>query len=404
MTELFTAQELETIRAYHQPHYVASAFNVFVWPVVMMLGVVVLTRPLHALAVRLTSRVRSPVLARVWGDDTWSAALAFALLYFGVFALLDLPFEVWFGFLREREFGMSSESFGSWLFDLAKGQLFLVLGVSALTFGVFGIARRSRHWWWWVGATAVVLMVGTSLVEPWRARLYVDQRSLEAGPLRTRLEALLAATKVEYSDIFVVDTSAKTVRVQAAFAGTGPTRTILLTDTLLASMTEEEITAAVAHEAGHISEARWPGRVLTALAVVLLLGLVEWAFRRSSQRHWFGIEARADVRMLPLLVLVFDLAVSLGAPFSAAVSRQRELEADRFALRHVSGTAMHSLLVKLARINKLDPTPPTWFVLAGMTHPPLLERLAAVQKNATPPPMTPVTDGTSEQHEPGVMR
>jgi STE24 endopeptidase len=277
--------------------------------------------------------------------------------------------------------------------------------VSALTFGLFGIARRTTKWWWLVGIAASGVLVISTAMDPYRGKLYLDQAPLEAGPLRTRLVTVLDAAQVPFGEIVVVKTSEKTVRVQAAFAGTGPTRTILLTDTLLSSMTESEIVAAVAHEAGHVSESRWPGRILTPLALFGLLGFVEFLFVRSTRRGWFGITERGDVRILPLLVVAFDLTTTIAAPFSAALTRQRELDADRFALTLTKDAAsLSSLLVKLGRINKVDPDPPRWYVLSGVTHPTILERVAVIQKNATPPPMTPVSAGTSEQQEPGVMR
>lgn len=405
MEPLFTAQELESIHAYHDPFYRAAAVDLVLWPILLVASARWLTRPLFALATRLTSRVDAPPLSRIWNGNAWAASLVFALLYFGLFALVSLPLEIWFGFVREREFGLSTETFGTFVLDGLKKQGLLVLSVSALTFGLFGIARRTKRWWWLVGLAASGVLVISTAIDPYRGKLYLDQAPLEPGPLRTRLTAVLESAHVPFGEIVVVKTSAKTVRVQAAFAGTGPTRTILLTDTLLAAMTESEIVAAVAHEAGHVSESRWPGRILTPLALFALLGFVEFLFVRSPRRGWFGITERGDVRILPLLVVAFDLATTVATPFSAALTRQRELDADRFGVELTHDAAsMSSLLVKLGRINKVDPEPPRWYVLSGVTHPTILERVRALQKNATPPPITPVTAGTSEQQEPGVMR
>jgi STE24 endopeptidase len=330
------------------------------------------------------------------------------LLYFGVFSLAWLPVGVWFGYVHEHRFGMSNESFGTFAWDALKGQLGLVLSVAALALGLFGLARKTRHWWWLVGLAAALALVISTAIDPYRARLYVDQEPLPQGSLRARLTSMLEQADVPFGEILVVKTGVKSVRVQAAFAGTGPTRTILLTDTLLEQMTEAEVVAAVAHEAGHVNESRWLGRVLSPLALFALLGFVEWLFRRSVKRGWFGITELGDVRVLPVLLLVFDLAVAAVTPLSAAVSREREAAADRFALELTGdGEALTSLLVKLARINKVDPEPPRWYVLAGVTHPTVPERVAAIrslQKNATPPPTTPVSEGTSEQQSPGVTR
>lgn len=405
MEPLYTASQLEEIRAYHAPTYTAAALDLLLWPVVLVLAARFLTRPLYALATRWGSRLRSPVMERAWGSAEWSSTLLFALLYFAVFGVLTLPLEVYFGFVHEHRFGMSNESLGGFLWDELKGQLLLVVSVSALALGLFGIARRTRRWWWLVGLAATLVLVVSTAIDPYRARLYVDQRPLEEGALRTRLTTLLRSAEIPFSEIYVVNTAEKSVRVQAAFAGTGPTRSILLTDTLLAQMTEAEVVAAVAHEAGHVSESRWVGRVLSPLALFALLGFIEWLFRRSVRGGWFGITQLGDVRVLPVLLLVFDLGSMVVTPLSAAVSRGRESAADAYAVQ-LTGDApsLASLLIKLGRINKVDPDPPRWYVLSGVTHPTVLERVAALQKNATPPPTTPVSEGTSEQQSPGVTR
>ncbi|MFT3706739.1 MAG: M48 family metalloprotease [Archangium sp.] len=369
--------ELADLKAYHQPYYVIAAVDLVLWPLLLILGARFLTRPLFSLASRV--RFRSRVMERVWGDDSWAPTVVFALLYFGVFAVLTIPLE-WWTWAHERAFGMSVESPGSFAFDSLKAHVALVIAVSALAFGLFGIARRTPKWWWLVGIATSLLLVVSVALDPYKAALYVDQEPLPAGPLRTQLTDVLARAQVPFGEIVVVNTSKKTVRVQAAFAGTGPTRTILLTDTLLSSMTESEIVAAVAHEAGHVSESKWPGRIFTPLCVVALLFFIEVLFRRSAARGWFGITARADVRVLPLVLLTFDLLMSAAAPISGAFSRERELAADRFAISLTGDRAsLSSLLTKLGQINKTDPDPPRWYVLSGVSHPTIRERVERIE-------------------------
>lgn len=408
MEPLYTASELEEVHAYHAPVYTAALVDLVLAPIVLIGTARYLTRPLHGLASRWGARLSVPALERVWRGKDWASTVLFALLYFGFFSLLTLPMGLWFGYFREREFGLSHESLGSFLFDGLKAQAVLMVSVTALGFGLFGLARRTRRWWWLVALATSAAMVASVAIDPYRARLYYEQAPLPAGTLRTRLATMLAQASIPYSEIYVVRTGTKSVRVQAAFAGTGPTRSILLTDTLLQAMSEAEIAAAVAHEAGHVSESRWPGRVLSPLAVFLLLAWVEWLFRRSAERGWFGITERGDVRVLPLLVLTFDLTAMVVTPLSAAITRERESAADLYALTMTGdGAALSSLLLKVGKINKIDPAPPRWYVLSGVSHPTVLERVAAIraaQKNATPPPTTPVSEGTSEQQAPGVSR
>lgn len=405
MEPLYTPTELAEVQAYHAPVYVMAAVELIVWPLLLVLGARFLTRPLYRLAQRLGARVKSAPLERMWGGPEWSTAVIFAIGYLGAFALLTAPIDVWFSFVREHQYGLSTESFGHYLLDVAKAQGLLVVSITALAFGLFGIARRTTRWWWLVGGVTCLLLIVSTAADPYRSKLYLDQSPLPEGALRSRLTTMLQAAQIPFGDIVVVNTGIKSVRVEAAFAGTGPTRTIMLTDTIIDAMTEPEIASAVAHEAGHVNESRWLGRVLTPLAVMALLAFIEWLFRKSSQRGWFGITSRGDIRVLPLVVLVFDLSVTAIAPLSAAHSRSRELTADAFgvALTH-DPASMQSLLTRLARINKVDPHPPRWYVLSGVSHPTIAERVDAIQKNATPPPTSPVNAGTSEQQLPGVTR
>lgn len=390
--ELYTAAQLAEAQAYHGPIYTEALVDLVASPLLVGGAALFLTRPLYALASRWGRRARVPALERVWKGPEWAPTVLFALLYFGCFSLVSLPLGVWFGYVREQQYGLSHQSVGSFLLDGLKGQLVLVVSVTALAFGLFGLARRTPQWWWLVGLATSLALVASTAIDPYRARLYVDQSSLPPGPLRTRLTTLLEGAAIPFSDIFVVHTSARSVRVEAAFAGTGPTRTILLSDTILEAMTEDEVVAAVAHEAGHVSESRWLGRVLSPLAIFALLAFVEWLFRRSTRRGWFGITTHGDVRVLPLLVLAFDLVSTAIAPASAAVSRERELAADAFSVTLTQDPdALVSLLVKLGRINKIDPSPPRWYVLMGVSHPTILARVEAIQAAAKndPPRLRP---------------
>lgn len=405
MEPLFSPTELSEIHAYHQPEYVLAAIELVASPLVLVLFTRFLTQPLFRLTQRLNGKLPSRGLERMWGGPGWAGAIAFAVLFLLTLGLVSAPIDVWFGFVREHQFGMSKQTWGHYLWDVLKGEAVQALSVAAVAFGVFGLARKTRHWWWIVGLASAAVLVLSIAADPYRARLYVDEHPLEAGALRTRLTQTLARAGIDFAEIYVVETSIKTVRVEAAFAGTGPTRTILLTDTLLQAMTEDEIVAAVSHEAGHVGESRTWRRVFTPLAVLLVLALAELLFRASVRRRWFGIETYGDIRVLPLLVLAVDLSLTAAAPIAALQARYREVQADDFAVRLTQQpAALASLLVKVARMNKEDPDPPRWFVWMGASHPPIAERIARVQKNAMPPPTSPVKAGTSEQQSPGVIR
>jgi STE24 endopeptidase len=376
---IFTAEELSEVLAYHAPGYVYATLDLVLWPVVLALIARFLTRPAYALACRLTARWRSTLLERVWGGPGWAAALAFALLLVALFALLGLPAEIWFGYVREHRFGLSQAPLSVFVGDLLKGYATLAFGMMAVGLGLFGLARRLPGWWWVLGLVAAAAMAASALVDPYRSRLYVEQEPLADGPLRERIAALMRRANLDFSDVLVDKTASRSVRLQASFAGSGPTRTIVLNDSLVAQLSVDEVLAAVAHEAGHVHESRWPARLMSTAALFAFLAVVEWLFRRSARQGWFGITQRADIRALPLIILVFDASMTLAAPLSAAASRRSESAADQYAVRLTGDpAAFRSMLTRAARINKMDPAPP-WWVELQLSHPPMAARIAAIR-------------------------
>ncbi|HZI12036.1 MAG TPA: M48 family metalloprotease [Myxococcus sp.] len=398
MEPLFTPEQLAEIHAYHLPYYIRSAVNPFVQLALLGLMLVVLVRPFHRgatsaaawlerklgfLRTAPVSRAFFRAMDRLWGEPGWGAAVLFALAtdFFG--KLVYAPVDVWFSYSLEHQYGMSNYTPASFAWDWLKGHLLEGFAMTSLVIGMYGLARRMRHWWLVLGVPVALLLLVSSALDPYRARLYYDQKPLPAGTLRTRLTGLMDKAGITFSDVVVEETSVASRRVQAYFAGQGPTRTIVLNDVLLKELSEDEVLAAVAHEAGHVHEAKWPGRIASSLALVGLLFLIDRVLRLSAQRGWFGTTRFADIRTLPLLALLLFLVIhQLGGPIAGAFAREREREADRYALRLTGDVdAFRRMLVRAARVNKMDPQPPRWVVLKGMSHPPVGERLAAL-----PPP------------------
>jgi STE24 endopeptidase len=386
VNELFSVSELEQIRAYHEPWYAYSVATTVVTPVLVALFALRGPR-VYDWCDRLATRWRWAPLARI-GEVAWrgpgaGTALLFGACFFGFFSMVGLPGETVFDLLRERQFGLSTMSTSFFAWAWLKGHLVGGVAISCFIVGVFGLARRSTRWWLVLGGIGLVGLVASTAIDPYRRQLYFKHERLADGPLRSRLESLLAQEGVAFADIVVEKTAAQSVRLQAYFAGTGPTRSIVLNDVLVSTLTTEETVAAVAHEMGHLSESRWVPQVLSGAALLLFLLLIERLFCAAAWAQWFGVTRRVDVRVLPLVVLLFDLAALAVSPVSAAVSRQREREADAYAVRLTRDPAsFRSMLVKAARTNKMNPAPPRWYVLKGLSHPRIVDRLADVDRLA----------------------
>ncbi|AKQ64179.1 Zn-dependent protease with chaperone function [Myxococcus hansupus] len=397
MEPLFTPEQLAEIHAYHQPYYIRAAVEPFVRLALLLLLLGVLVQPFYRLATAAAaglerrlgflrtapvSRAFFSAMDRLWGEPGWGAAVIFALFTDLFVTLVYLPVDVWFSYTLEHRHGMSTQTPGTFAWDLLKGRLIAAFAIAALVIGLFGLARRLRHWWLVLGVPVALMLLVSSALDPYRGRIYFDQKPLAEGPVRERITGLMKQADIAFADVMVEETSVASRRLQAYFAGQGPTRTIVLNDVILKELSEDEVLAAVAHEAGHVQEPKWPARIASSLALVALLFALDRLLRLSASRGWFGTHRFADIRSLPLLSLLFFFVMVTARPISGAFSREREREADRYALRLTGDVdAFRRMLVKAARVNKMNPEPPRWVVLKGMSHPPIGERLASL-----PPP------------------
>jgi STE24 endopeptidase len=309
----------------------------------------------------------------------------FALLIGLCGALMRLPSTLFFDWYWERRFGLSAYTGQRFTLDLVRDLAATLIALFGLTLGLFGLMRRvGARWWLLLGLPAALLLLGASAFDPMLAQLNFTHRPLPAGKLRNQIQALLDRGTVPVAQIVVEDDSRATHKLNAFFMGQGPTRALVLSDVLLAALDQDEILAAVAHEAGHAREPRWPARVMAAAALLLFFFAADQLLRAASQRQWLGITGYGDVRALALLLLFFSVVMATLQPVSGYISRQRETNADLFGLDLTkTPEAFERLWMKTAHQNHEDPSPPLW-VTPWLSHPPLAERLETVAtwKNA----------------------
>lgn len=392
---ILTPAELAEIAAYHHPKYVWGVVSEVYDLVLIALMIGLLIRPLYRWSERSAAAIESRygflrnspgarvvlrALDVLWRGRGWGTALIFAFFTWLYLVIANVPTALYFEW-HERRFELSTYTNAAFAWDWTKGFLSTTVLRATLAFGMYGLARRLQHWWVPLGLSCGALMLVASAMDPYRGQMYFEQAPLQAGALRTRLEAVLEKAQVDYADIRVEKTSRASRKLQAYFAGQGPTRTIVLNDVALEQFTEDEVVAAVAHEAGHVQESKWANRVAAALALPAFLGFLAWLFKLAHQRRWWGVTSRADIRTLPMATFSIYLLLSVTAPITGYFSREREREADAAALALTGdAAAFRSMLVKACRVNKMDPDPPAWFVYRSGTHPPMVERIGFAER------------------------
>lgn len=302
---------------------------------------------------------------------------------------VNVPFSLWHTFVLEARFGFNRTTFSLWLRDRAKGLFVSMLLGVPLLYAMYGFMRFTGGFWWvWLFAflTAyqlVLLWLWPAVIAP----LFNRFAPLPDGPLRARLEALAADAGFRNRGLYVMDASRRSGHSNAYFTGLVRPR-IVLFDTLVEQMSVDEAASVLAHEIGHYRKRHVHRRIavslLGTLAVLFVLSrLVGWEPLYAA----FGFAEPSLHAAIALFSLGGGAFVFWLAPLSSRLSRRHEYEADRYAVRLARAPeALKSALVRLNGENLSNLHPHPWFSAWNYSHPVLIERLAAIDREASAPP------------------
>jgi Zn-dependent protease with chaperone function len=242
------------------------------------------------------------------------------------------------------------------------------------------VERQPKRWWLWLSLGVLPVATAAVLLQP----LVFDPMfnkftRLHDASLRSDILALAARADIPARDVFEVDMSTKTKKVNAYVNGFGASQRIVLWDTTLERMSRDEILFVMGHEICHyVLRHIWQGLAWTALGSFAVLWLTAWLMGGLLARfgdRW-GVHSAGDLAAMPLLFAMLAWVNWLGAPVSNAISRGIEHEADVFALEltHDNDAGARSFLV-LAEGNRSNPEPAGWVKWVLFSHPPLGERI-----------------------------
>jgi STE24 endopeptidase len=332
---------------------------------------------LTPLGARLVSLVGRP-----FGGNWVAEAVLGGLAVVLVVEIVTLPFSAWRHTVVVR-YGISTQSWGGWAVDLLKSYAVGAVIGGLTLLGFYAVVHFAPRWWWAIGALGaaglVVLLsfVLPVLVEP----VFNKFTPMADGPLRTELIALAARDGVPVRDVLVADASRRTRAVNAYVSGLGPTRRIVVYDTMLTEATPDEVVSVVAHELGHAKDndvltGTIIGALGTAAAVIALFLLGAW----GGLLRLAGVGSIGEPRGIGLLIAVATLAGLVSGPAQAFVSRRIEARADEHALVLTGDPAtFEAMQRRLGTVNLSDPDPPAWEYVLSASHPSTVERMAAAR-------------------------
>jgi STE24 endopeptidase len=344
----------------------------------MLLGLAVtLALGLTPLGSRLVELVGRP-----FGDHWVARAVLGGLAVVLVAEIITLPLAAWRHTIMVR-YGLSTQTWAGWTVDVLKSYAVSAVIAAIALLGFYTVTRLAPRWWWAFGAAgAAALVVLLSFILPVLVEPVFNKFTpMEPGPLRAELMSLAQRDGVPVKDVLVADASRRTRAVNAYVSGLGPTRRIVVYDTLVREAPPEEVASVVAHELGHAKDRDvFTGTLLGALgaaaAVVALYLLGGWGWLLRTA----GVDSMGEPRALALMVAVVSLVGIVAAPAQAFLSRRVEARADAHALVLTGdpGT-FESMQRRLSTVNLGDPDPPRWEYLYSASHPSTVERMAAAR-------------------------
>jgi STE24 endopeptidase len=324
------------------------------------------------------------LLVRSWELGSIVSGLLYTGILMAVYDIIMLPYSIYSTFVIEQRYGFNKTTPATFIADRLKGLLLAaVLGgpILACILAIFELAGANAWLFCWAAVTGYVLAI--EFIAPnWIMPLFNKFTPLEEGELRTAILGYAASVAFPVQNLFVIDGSRRSSKSNAFFTGFGRNKRIALFDTLIAQHTIPELVAVLAHEIGHYKKKHiiW-GLAISILHFGLLFFLLSLFIDNPLLYQAFYVQQPSVYSGLIFFSLLYTPAEFLLSILMNMLSRRFEYDADRFAAHTIPDPlAMASALKKLCADNLSNLTPHPFFVFLHYSHPPLLQRMEAIEK------------------------
>ena len=327
------------------------------------------------------------------GGSSFVQAIVFVPLILLTIDVLSLPTAIW-GHRVALKYQQSIQGWGSWLVDWAKGEgITAVIGILVIWI-LYAVIRKSpRRWWLYFWMVAVPLIILGAVAEP----LIVEPIFFKFTPLANsqphlteRIELVVhrAGLEIPQDRIFEMNASSKLKSVNAYATGLGATKRVVVWDTSIERMTEDEILFVFGHEMGHYVLGHVRDGILFSCGVLLVFLFLAYRVLHWMLARWgasWSIRGVDDLASLPALILLATVFGFLFTPISNVYTRHLEHQADQYGLEVIHGlvpdapvVAAHAFQV-LGEVDLEEPNPSAAVKFWFYDHPPLDERMRFAQ-------------------------
>jgi STE24 endopeptidase len=309
-----------------------------------------------------------------------------SLIFFGIIGfasdIINIPFSFYDTFVIEKKYGFNTMTIRTFITDHFKSWFIaLLIGIPVLGLITWFYYKTGNNFWLYAWGLITIFSIFinlfySELIVP----LFNKQTPLEGGSLRTQIETFAKKTGFKLKNIYIIDGSKRSTKSNAYFSGFGPKKRIVLYDTLLKELTEDEIVAVLAHEIGHYKKKHV---LQTLISSVILTGLMLFLFSLVVNNPMLSHAIGSTNTSFHLGLIVFGILYSplslLIGLLTNYISRKNEFAADRFVLENFKPEVLAKALKKLSVRNLTNMMPHPVYVFFHYSHPPLLSRLEKLE-------------------------
>lgn len=323
-----------------------------------------------------------------WFSHPILQTLAFLGVFFLINMLISLPFDYYATFVIEEKYGFNKTTRKTFFVDLLKSLLLAAVlggGLVALLNAIY--LEFANNLWFFVLYAWLILTIVMIILFVLNTKVFVKifnkLTPLPEGELREKIHSLAEKVGFNVKAISVMDASKRSTKLNAFFSGLGKTREVVLYDTLVEKLDDEEILSVLAHELGHAVHKDIPRMLALQIAMfglyAVVIGFILQSDALAQAFGLSGVHLGFGLLLFSILMAPLDLLISLPVN---AISRKAEYAADAFAAKYAGKVSTMNALKMLAQENLANLTPHPVYVKVHYNHPTIPQRLEAIQQKS----------------------
>jgi STE24 endopeptidase len=311
----------------------------------------------------------------------------FLLFYLLLTTFITFPFDYYRNFVVEHQYGFANQSFGAWIGDQLKSFAVVYIAMLIIVGILYWLLRKfPTRWWWYFAIGFVPMMVISIIIVPvFVSPLFNKFEPLKDQELKTEILSLANKAGIEGADVFQVDASRQSNKLNAYVTGLWNTKRIVLYDTIIKAMTRPELDFVMAHEMGHyVMNHVWIFVGIMSVIMFIVLWIISIVVPRLIARYHarWGFDNLASYASFPLITLAISVIMFFIQPLNNGISRQFEHASDKYSMEMTgyNGEAAAVAFEKLSAYNLSNPEPSRLVEFWFYDHPALSKRINFVKE------------------------